>query len=71
MRYLIWSLEKQAWWKPNRTGYTKRYEEAGIYNNENADHILEHANHAKIEEVAIPLYCTQWEHERKLSAGVH
>lgn len=27
--YLIWSYEHNAWWKPNRWGYTTNIKEAG------------------------------------------
>lgn len=27
----IWSIEHNAYWKPNRCGYTKKIEEAGDY----------------------------------------
>ena len=31
MRYLIWSWEHLAWWRPNGQGYTRDVEEAGRY----------------------------------------
>ena len=31
MRYLIWSWEHDAWWRPARRGYTEDVAEAGRY----------------------------------------
>jgi hypothetical protein len=30
-RYVIWSNEHQAWWRPNSHGYTRWIEDAGRY----------------------------------------
>jgi hypothetical protein len=35
-RYVIWSHEHVAWWKPNRSGYTPVLEDAGRYTMEEA-----------------------------------
>ena len=29
--YLVWSHEHSAWWGPDRCGYVRRIEDAGIY----------------------------------------
>ena len=42
--WLIWSNEHIGWWKPNRLGYTKNPEEAGLYTYEDAMDICESAN---------------------------
>lgn len=31
MKCYIWSNQHEAWWKPNRMGYTLDRKEAGIY----------------------------------------
>ena len=31
MKYRIWSIEHNAWWKENEQGYTKDKKSAGIY----------------------------------------
>jgi hypothetical protein len=42
--WLIWSNEHLAYWKPNRCGYTKFAEEAGIYTFNEAEEICNKAN---------------------------
>jgi hypothetical protein len=42
-RYLIWSNEHGAWWRPNRNGYTTVIELAGQYPPEEAKEIVESA----------------------------
>lgn len=38
-RYVIWSNEHKAWWRPNRLGYTNVLKEAGLYSQEDAQDI--------------------------------
>jgi hypothetical protein len=45
MKYLIWSLEHNAWWRWNELGYTLDRSEAGEYTLEEAVRIVQHANH--------------------------
>jgi len=54
MLYYIWSHEHEAWWKPNRCGYTVKLAEAGKYTKEDAIDIT-FDNIPYGEEVAIPL----------------
>lgn len=35
-RYLIWSNEHRAWWRPNHASYTVHAEQAGRYTHEEA-----------------------------------
>ncbi len=42
--YLIWSNEKNSWWKPNSRGYTEKIEEAGRYSLTEALEIEKDAN---------------------------
>ena len=43
-KYLIWSSEHHAWWKPNASGYTTRTDKAGQYGYEEARKIVDDAN---------------------------
>ncbi len=42
--WLIWSIEHNAWWKPNENGYTNVKEGAGRYTYEDALRITKDAN---------------------------
>ena len=42
--YVIWSIEHQSWWGPNRSGYTDLLSLAGRYTAEDALAIQEGAN---------------------------
>ena len=42
--YLIWSEEHGAWWKANKTGYTRFIREAGRYSLEEAIDIVRQGN---------------------------
>lgn len=39
-KFLLWSNEHQAWWKPNSNGYTKSRKAAGQYSVEEAFEIV-------------------------------
>ena len=52
-RYCIWSFEHEAWWAPNRCGYTRDLAAAGRYDAAEAGHILADANIVREEERAI------------------
>lgn len=43
-KWLIWSLEHEAWWMPNCDGYTVFRKRAGIYSYEEAVAIVNGAN---------------------------
>lgn len=43
-KWLIWSIEHGAWWKPDRNGYTSKFKEAGRYTYEEALELVTHAN---------------------------
>jgi len=55
-KYLIWSLEHCAWWRPGRAGYTLELAGAGRYSEEEAREILERANYPppRVNECLIP-----------------
>lgn len=42
--WLIWSIEHDAWWRPNSNGYTLKLEDAGKYTFEQAFDICHGAN---------------------------
>lgn len=42
--WVIWSNEHDAWWRPNRCGYTVLYREAGHYTYDQAIKICAGAN---------------------------
>lgn len=44
MKYRIWSIEHNAWWKPEGDGYTPYADEAGIYDEAGAFQIVQMAN---------------------------
>lgn len=43
-KYLIWSEEHGAWWRPNNHGYTQSMKQAGRYTYEQARAISHSAN---------------------------
>lgn len=56
--FLIWSIEHTAWWAPARLGYTTAVQQAGRYTREEADQIVEDANHhGVLHECKIPVAC--------------
>lgn len=42
--WLIWSMEHNAWWSPNKCGYTKSRQQAGRYTYSEAMEIVKNAN---------------------------
>ncbi len=44
LKWLIWSIEHNAWWKPGHAGYTKSRKEAGRYSYTEALKIVKGAN---------------------------
>jgi hypothetical protein len=50
-RYLIWSFERGAWWRPARMGYTKELTEAGRYSPREAREIVLEANRYTKEQM--------------------
>lgn len=55
--FVIWSIEHQAWWGPDRIGYTRHLIEAGIYARDEAAAIVAGANVVHCHECMIPLEC--------------
>lgn len=55
MKYVIWSIEHQAWWRANSHGYADSLVDAGVYDEAEARDILERANQVAVEECLIPL----------------
>lgn len=44
MKFLIYSNEHRAWWKPAEHGYTKNRSEAGLYDLQRACKICRNSN---------------------------
>lgn len=44
MKWLIWSIEHNGWWKPMSLGYTREITEAGQFSLEEAIEIVTEAN---------------------------
>lgn len=54
--WVVWSYEHDAWWAPNRCGYTKSLTSAGIYTEAEAREIEADANRGgQRDEEARPL----------------
>lgn len=43
-RWIVWSNEHGAWWRPNWNGYTQDVHQAGRYDDAELDSILKTAN---------------------------
>ena len=55
--YFIWSIEHNAWWKPQSLGYTRNIREAGMYEEAQAKQIVKMANRGdSFNECMIPAY---------------
>lgn len=58
-RYVIWSFEHNAWWRPGRMGYTQWLVEAGQYSEAEAQEICVQANQylpaGQLQETAVLL----------------
>jgi len=54
MKFLIWSIEHNAWWAPDRCGYTSDVRAAGRYARSEAVAIVLDANIATFNECVIP-----------------
>ena len=52
--YMIWSIEHQAWWKPQSIGYTTSVWGAGLYSPEEANKITRLQDNGRILYVSIP-----------------
>lgn len=46
-RWYIWSMEHNAFWAPNRSGYTVRRDSAGTYSYADATEIVRNANYGR------------------------
>jgi hypothetical protein len=57
-RFLIWSIEHTAWWRPGKWGYTDQLSEAGVYDDEDARAIVANANRVHFNEALIPVEST-------------
>jgi hypothetical protein len=55
--FLIWSIEHDAWWRPNWLGYSRVLADAGLYPREEAERIVRGANIVAFHECMIPVRC--------------
>jgi hypothetical protein len=53
--FVIWSFEHDAWWGPDRTGYTRDLSQAGRYTEADASLIMLRANHLHLNELMMRL----------------
>jgi hypothetical protein len=44
-QYIIWSIEHDGWWAPNKRGYVEKLANAGLYSYEEAFEIVRGANY--------------------------
>jgi hypothetical protein len=51
VKYVIWSFEHEAWWAPERRGYTEDLDQAGRYDDAEAHEIVANANVVRREEL--------------------
>lgn len=58
---LIWSMEHDAWWRPNARGYTANREEAGHFGRREAQEIVDSSR--GVNERIVELTVTDQEHE--------
>jgi hypothetical protein len=61
--FVIWSIEHNAWWAPNRHGYVRDVIRAGRYAQSEAREIVDAANGRRLEECMIPVECIEPELE--------
>jgi len=54
-RFVIWSIEHQAWWAPAERGYVETVADAGLYTRERAEAIVRDANIVHFHECMIPV----------------
>lgn len=53
-QFLIWSIEHEAWWQPERRGYARELGAAGRYPEAEARAIVEQCNRARVNECLVP-----------------
>jgi len=54
VRFVIWSIEHQAWWAPAQRGYVAHVADAGLYARDQAEAIVRDAKFA-CHECMIPV----------------
>lgn len=54
-KYWIYSIERNAWWKQSKNGYTFNIREAGRFSNKEAAEIILDANISSFEEIGFPV----------------
>jgi hypothetical protein len=52
--FYIWSMEHNAWWRPDSNGYTNKLSEAGTFGREECYDILFHANWSSVRTGKTP-----------------
>jgi hypothetical protein len=71
--YFIWSVEHNAWWRPNHNGYCASWSQAGRYSKDEAFRISARANWSSLNEVPVPISFFEFQvrlHQRISAVGV-
>jgi hypothetical protein len=55
MEFVIWSIEHNAWWRPDECGYCEKVTDAGRYSRARATAIVRQANIVACHECMIPV----------------
>ena len=57
IKWLVWSIEHNAWWRPDHKGYTTFLPDAGVYSYKEALDIVKDANYG----LTLPKQKKKWD----------